>query len=156
MDAIAFVATRLFAMYGRNWYLGVLMFILGTLSPSSITQVFCFAVFIQFCRCSADARTLLGDNFRVSDSRRAVAVGTVPLDRIRTQPVDKVCVSGTTVSCASSKSRRISTAYDMVGARHPVDALSLESELKADASVHVQALSRSPPLTWSTRRCASD
>ncbi|KAM5539266.1 hypothetical protein V8D89_007139 [Ganoderma adspersum] len=39
----AFVATRLFAVYGRNWYLGVCLFILGTLSPSSITQATVFA-----------------------------------------------------------------------------------------------------------------
>ncbi|KAM5539233.1 hypothetical protein V8D89_007106 [Ganoderma adspersum] len=39
----AFVATRLFAIYGRNWYLGTFLFILGTLSPSSLTQVASFA-----------------------------------------------------------------------------------------------------------------
>ncbi|RPD59695.1 hypothetical protein L227DRAFT_611895 [Lentinus tigrinus ALCF2SS1-6] len=35
----AFVATRIFAMYERSWFLGVVMFVLGTLSPSSITQL---------------------------------------------------------------------------------------------------------------------
>ena len=36
---VAFVAIRLFAMYGRNWFVGTSLFILGALSPSAVTQV---------------------------------------------------------------------------------------------------------------------
>ncbi|RPD59694.1 hypothetical protein L227DRAFT_155798 [Lentinus tigrinus ALCF2SS1-6] len=39
----AFIATRLFAMWERNWFIGILTFVLGVVSPSSITMLTTFA-----------------------------------------------------------------------------------------------------------------
>lgn len=38
-STVAFVAMRMFAIYGRNWRLGILVFVLGCLSPCSIPLV---------------------------------------------------------------------------------------------------------------------